>query len=118
MAVAMEPGHGDRPQADGASSESSMGRGCRSQRPQVGVRTGRGPVPTSRGGSGDRLTIARLRGGHTRCTPAVSLISCIPSQQPHGLCCDLGLGLPGRPDSRAGRGWLATHLWMRLVLPT
>lgn len=52
MAVATEPGHGDRPQADGASSESSMGRGRRSQRPQVGVRAGRGPVPTSRGAVG------------------------------------------------------------------
>lgn len=65
-----------------------------------------------------RLTIARLPGGRALCTPAISPISCIPSQRPRGLHCDLGLGLPGRPNSGAERGWPAAHLWMRQVLPT
>lgn len=52
MTMAMGMGQGDRPQADGAASESSMGRGCHSWRPQVGVRMGRGPVPAGREGGG------------------------------------------------------------------
>lgn len=67
-----------------------------------GGQDGERPMPSGRG-AGDRLTIARLPGGHALCIPAVSPISCTPSQRPHSLCCDLGLGLPGRPDSGAGR---------------
>lgn len=101
-------GHGTGPwgQATGGRSLQRELHGQRLPQPEAtsGGQDRERPRAHQQGGGGDRLTIARLPGVHTLCTPVTSLISCIPSQRPHGLRCDLGLGLPGGPDSAAGRG--------------
>lgn len=107
-------GHKDGPQADGAASKSPWQKAARGRKwGQDGER----PMPVGRGrGLPDH---ARLPGGHASARLlSPDFLHPLP-QRPHGLCCDLGLGLQAGPDSGAGRrGWPAAHLWMRLVLPT